>query len=424
MESSTKPAIAFYNGTLIDGNGSDPLPNTTILLKGNRIEKIGNNETVAIPDDAEKFDVSGNYILPGLMDAHVHLVAYAGPGKIDSRFWKLESPPSAKALHAYKNARQTLLAGFTTVRNAGNVTQREPEDIVLRDAIRQGIVDGPKILASGGGVSMTAGHGALYHPPFMPVIPELGLGDSTADGPDEVRKAVRQRMRLGADFIKIYTSGGVATSGDKSEWNNWTMSEIKAATEEAHGLGRRVASHAQGLQGIKNAVAGGADTIEHACILDEEAIEMMIKSGTYISSTLIVLRTIALNQGKFPASEEAIEKAKAVTDIHFKSIGLAHRAGVKIVFATDTFNLLRHGENASEFSCLLEAGLTPMEAIQAATRNAAEAFDLIDDRGTLEEGKIADLLITGKDPLANIRTLEDLSNIKIVVKNGETVARR
>lgn len=413
--------LALLNGTLINGNGGDPIPDSCILIQGKKIAAVGKRDEIKIPKGAIVKDISGRFALPGLMDAHVHLVAATSAANIPSRFWTLENPPAVKVLHAYKNAQKTLLAGFTTLRNAGNVTTREPEDIILRDAIRENIVQGPRILACGGGVSMTAGHGALYYPPYLQVIPELGFGERTADGPDEVRKEVRRRLRMGADFIKIYTSGGVATTGDKSEWNNWTPQEIKAAVEEAHNFGKPVASHAQGLEGIKNAVRAGVDTIEHGCILDDEAIEMMLARGTAISSTLVVLKTIALDKGRLPASQTSIEKAKRITEKHFESIGKAYQAGVKIVFATDTFNFLRHGENAAEFRYLVDAGLDSMGAIQSATKNAAEALGIIEDTGTLLPGKMADLLVVSGNPLADIRILEQQDRIELILKEGVIV---
>lgn len=421
MNHSEESCIALVNGTLIDGNRDSPVPNSTVILRGKRIEEVGKKEEITIPDAAIKWDVTGKFILPGFMDAHVHLAAYAGDQRIEPRLWRLENPAALKILHAYKNAQETLMAGFTTVRNTGNVTTREPEDIILRDTIQEGIVSGPKILACGGGVSMTAGKGALYYPAYLPVVPDLGLGERTADGPHEVRKEVRHRLRIGADFIKIYTSGGVASKGDKPEYNNWTLEEIKAATEEAHNFGKRVASHAEGLNGIKNAIMGGVDTIEHACILDDEAIEMMLKAGTYVSTTLVVMKAIADGQVRFPVSNYVIEKAKALAEIHFDSIRRAHEAGVKIVLGTDTFDLLRHGENAVEFHHLVEAGLSPMEAIKAATKTAAEAFDLSDDVGSIEKGKLADLLVIDGNPLENIRLLEEKDRVELVFKAGKMV---
>jgi imidazolonepropionase-like amidohydrolase len=421
MNRLEKSCIALVNGTLIDGNRDSPVPNSTVVLRGKRIEEVGKRDEIIIPDGAMKWDVTGKIILPGFMDAHVHLAAYAGDQRIESSLWRLENPAALKILHAFKNAKETLMAGFTTVRNTGNVTTREPEDIILRDAIQEEIVSGPKILACGGGVSMTAGKGSLYYPAYLPVVPDLGFGERTADGPDEVRKEVRRRLRIGADFIKIYTSGGVASKGDKPEYNNWTLEEIKAATQEAHNFGKKVASHAEGLNGIKNAIMGGVDTIEHACILDDEAIEMMLKAGTFVSTTLVVMKAITQGQVRFPVSNYVIEKAKALTEVHFDSIHRAHEAGVKIVFGTDTFDLLRHGENAAEFRHLVEAGLSPMDAIKAATKNAAEAFDLSNEVGSIEKGKLADLLVINGNPLEDIRLLEKKDRIELIFKAGKVV---
>ncbi len=399
---------AIRCGVLIDGTSGSPRRNAVILIEGDTIRDVGSEGEVEIPGEAEIVDASKLTVMPGLIDAHVHLCINGEP----SVFALLQYPPGLIQLMAARNALQTLEAGFTTVRDLGAPMGFA---ISLREAINRGIMRGPRILAAGRIISQTGGHGDFRLP--------IGVGfeelSRLADGVDEMRKAVRMELREGVDWIKICSSGGVMSPRDPVDVRQFTVDEIRAAVEEAAAYGRSVASHAHGTTGIKNAVLAGVRTIEHGTLMDEEAAEMMAERGVYHIPTLVASYNILKHGREAGIPEYAMRKAEQIAEYPARSLRLSHRMGVPIAMGTDSgtpFN--RHGENAKELELMVEAGLKPMEAIVAATKTAAMAIGLGKQTGTLEPGKWADIIAVDGDPLSDIRVLQDKSRIKMVMKGG------
>ncbi len=408
----------LIGGTLIDGTGKKTLSDSAVLIEDSRIRFVGQKDEADASNVTEVIDVSGKTVMPGLIDAHVHLGTESVGRRISPAYWNIITPTTLKVLHALRNAQAAMEAGFTSLRNV--VLEQDPWDVSLKKAVDLGIVKGPRIVASGGLVNMTAGHLDLYIPGNIPRKP-----DRTADGPDQVRRAVRERVRAGADFIKICTSGGVVSLADRPDWRNYTLEEVEAICDEAHALGRRVMAHAEGRTGVKNAIEGGVDTLEHGYFIDEEDCEAMKSKSIILVPTLGISRNIVERGEELGVTKEGVEKMKRFEDYHLESVKRAHRRRVKIALGTDALaTIFSHGDNAFELECLVDIGLSPMEAIVAGTQYSAEAIGLKDEIGTIEEGKRADLLIVDGNPLRDIRILQNKENIRIVIKNGETVVNR
>jgi imidazolonepropionase-like amidohydrolase len=398
---------------LFDGTGAAPLERGTVLIEGGEIVEIGSEGEIACPPEAQVIAASDWTVMPGLIDTHVHLRT---PAVKDRLAYEVKTRPTLKAFYLADNARRTLEAGFTTLRDAGSSV----ECIAVKRAIELGLVVGPRLLASGV-VTMTAGHGdRAMGRPNWPIRPE-----DTADGVDEVRKRVREHVRSGFDWIKITTTGGVLSEGDESWWRNYTLDEIEAITDEAHALGRRVAAHAHGREGIKNAILGGVDTIEHGIYLDDELLEMMVERGLFLVPTMTIGRAFQERAQEVGLSEGAIRKGNAVMEVVMENMARAHQSGVKIAMGTDcSGNLARAGENAWELELMVEIGMSPMEAIVASTGDAAQAIGLGDVTGTLEVGKKADLILVDGNLLENIGILRQKERVRLVMKEGEIVVDR
>jgi imidazolonepropionase-like amidohydrolase len=358
-------------------------------------------------------DHSGRTVLPGFIDAHVHLSMTLGPG------W--ESAPvkigtADAAILGTVNAGRTLRAGFTTVRNLGD---RGGETVALRNAIDAGTIDGPRIVTARSMLSMTGGHGDWTNA-FQPgvSIDRSGAGaDGVCDSPDACRVQVRLQAKYGADVIKISATGGVLSQGDAIGARQFTDAELAAIVSEAHALGRKVAAHAHGADGVKAAVRAGVDSIEHGSILDDEAARLMKERGTWLVHTLLAGETVESRgkAGGLPAW--AVEKALAVRPLMRDSFRRALKAGVPVAFGTDS-GVSEHGGNGREFELMVAAGMPPMDAIVAATRNAATLLGVAADRGTIEPGRRADLVVVAGDPLADIGAL---TRPVAVFKDGRAV---
>ena len=408
-----KPFV-LANVAIWSARGEEPFSGS-VGIEGGKIAFIRGGDPMA-PSGWETADLSGCWLVPGLIDCHVHLCSPVGKG-IHEPYWKLSAPPPLKVLHALRNAREALGAGFTTLRNCGGVSYGMPEDILLRNAISEGVVEGPRIVACGGGITMTGGHGDRAIPPFMPPNPETGLGEVPADGPVACRKEVRRKARLGADFIKIFTTGGVSTPGDGPHSVDFTMEELENLVDEAHLHGRRVAAHAQGLKGIRSAVIAGVDTVEHGSFLDEETASLMAEKETTLIPTLGIFKAI-LARGKEYPNPEAIRKAEMICEAQSNAVRIARAAGVNIALGTDASVSIECGENGLELLELAREGLSPVEVLCAATCSAARALGLAGETGSLEEGKAADLLVLESDPFGNLDALAGKESILAVIARG------
>ncbi len=405
------------NGTLIDGTGIDPVPGGAVLLDGDRIRAAGRIQELPHADVAATLDAGGGHILPGLIDTHVHLMLEGFDLVAD-----LARPFSFAFYRAIPFLRRTVECGVTTVRDAGGT------DAGVKRAVEEGLVVGPRMQISVGVLSTTGGHGDTWMPsgadvPIFPTYP--GMPRTICDGPEDVRRTVREVLRAGAEVVKVCSTGGVLSPTDHPEFTQFSPDELRVIVEEARfRRGLRVMAHAQGTEGIKNAVRAGIHSIEHGIYLDDEAIALMLEHGTFLVPTLMAPLGVieaAEATGKMP--EWGLRKAKESIDAHRESIGRAHRAGVKIAMGTDA-GVVPHGTNLREPGLMVDVGMTPMEAPVATTRTAAECLGWEDRVGTLEAGKLADVVVTKVDPLAEIHRLADPACVALVLKGGAVVADR
>jgi imidazolonepropionase-like amidohydrolase len=407
--------VALVGGRLIDGNGGAPLEDSCVLIRGREILAAGARARVGIPDGARVYEVSGKTLLPGLIDAHVHLRSYAGTERSDFYMWSQATFLEEQVLHAAANARKALQAGFTTVRDAAG----SRVEIAVKHATDQHLLDGARVLVAGF-VGMTGGHGDLFTPPAVPQRPY-----PTADGVDECRRLVRAYARDGADWIKICTSGGVLSLGDESEWRNYTLEEVRTIVDEAHALGKRVAAHAHTRNGVRQALDGGVDSIEHGSALDEELIRRMVDSGTWLCPTLSVSEHIHVHGRERGVPPASLVKNEAVRVSRLESHRAATSAGVKIFLGTDTSSVLPFGHHAWELELLVSLlGISPMRALQIGTREAAEAIGIGQCCGVLEPGRWADIIILDGDPLADIRVLQQPDRILGIFRDGRLLVDR
>jgi len=414
---STRPTgrvTVIRNGTLIDGTGKEPLTNTDVLVRERKIEAIGRG--LAIPSQASVIEATGRFVMPGLIDAHLHLFG-SRTNDITEQFLVKEE---VRIIRATVDARRLLDAGFTTVRDAGSTAAP-----AIRDAINEGTVRGPRIIASGKIITQTAGHGDAHYIPlhWMKDIKWVRI----ADGVDDCRKAAREVLREGSDVVKIMTSGGVYSMRDPPHTAQYTVDEIKAMTEEAHRVDKRVMTHCISAEGAKNSILGGVDTIEHGYLIDDEAIDMMVKHDKVLCPTLAIIDRLVTYGKQLKAPEWAQVKGKEAQAKQIETVKKAHARGVKIAVSTDYGGPkeMPMGANAIELQLLTEkCGFTSMETIVAATKIGAEACGLLDQIGTLEPGKLADLLVLKSDPLKDIRIFQNRGMISLVMKEGRVEANR
>ena len=393
---------AFQHVRVADGLGRT-LPRATVIVKGDRIAAVDDARRLAAPRGAVRIDGRGLTLLPGLMDCHVHLCL---GGDADVVKTVQQDDPALTLLKAARHARQTLEAGFTTVRDVGF---RDHSIFQLKRAIESGLLPGPRIAAAGRVICMTNGHARF-------------IGQE-ADGPDAVAAAVRAQLDAGADVIKFIASGGVLTPGTSPDSAQMTPEELSAGMAVARRAGCRVAAHAHSAQGMKNAIRSGAHSIEHATLMDEEAAGLMKTHNTVMVPTLSALATTAACGLSCGVPETAVAKARAIVPRHKASFKMARRAGIAIAMGTDAgtpFN--HHGENAQELERMVALGMTPMEAIVASTSAAAILIGIDDRVGTIEPGKLADLVLVRGNPLSRITLLQDRERIAGVMQAGRFVA--
>jgi imidazolonepropionase-like amidohydrolase len=402
---------------LIDGTGKDPIRDSVLVMKGEVIESVGKTGTVTYPQEAEVIDVTGKTVMPGLIDAHIHLVGLKSMSQLT---WFMDDP-LVHAMRGVTDVWKLIDAGFTTVRDLGGVYA-----LHLKTVISEGGCIGPRIVAAGRAITQTGGHAdAIHSLPIEFVTPRMGIG-RIADGVAEVRKAAREQLRDGADFLKIITTGGVMSERDVSTSSQYSLEEIRAFVEEAENVGVRTSSHAQGTRGIKNALIGGVKVIEHGFWLDDECIDLMVKKNHFLVPTLAIVDTIVVNGAKIGVLPHSIHKAKIAQEAHLASFKRAYEAGVLCGLGTDylTDPMSPMGENAVELEMYVKrVGLTPMQTIVCATKNNAEVLDMSNRIGTLEAGKLADVIVVDGDPLLDITVLRNRKNILKVYKGGEEVPR-
>ncbi len=396
--------LALVGGTLVDGTGRDPVQESVVVVEGSVIREAGERAQVGIPAEATIIDVSGMTVMPGMIDCHVHISITTMD--VDQR---LRTRKTVELFQTAEMMKRTLDAGFTTVRDAGTL-----KDVGFRQAVEMGLVEGPRLVVAGALVP-TGGHFDVYYPrgvelPFF--------GGERCDGVPEVRKAARRALRQGFDCIKICTTGGSVYPGDSREYTEWTVEEVQTIVEEASARGKAVMAHASNAQGIKNALLGGVWSVEHGSVLDDESIQMFLDRGTYLVPTLLPGQV--LYEGGEGIAQAGVSHAqmKARRLASIENFKLAVDAGLKIAVGTDALGEKTHGINARELELMTSYGFTSMEAIVAATKTASEVCCLDAKVGTLEPGKLADLLVVGGDPLEDISILQDKSRLSLILKEG------
>jgi imidazolonepropionase-like amidohydrolase len=392
-------------GRVLDVRTGELRANQAIVIEGDKIAQMAPAGEVRVAPGDTTIDLPDATLLPGLIDMHTHLtfdltsLGYQGLGISTAR----------EALHGARNAKRTLEAGFTTVRNVG---ARDYADIALRDAINDGDVIGPRMVASGPALGITGGHcdENLLPPAFH------FQGDGVADGIEAVQHKVREVIKYGADVIKICATGGVLSKGDDPNASQYTLEEMKAIVADAHRLGRKVAAHAHGAEGVRWASEAGVDSVEHGHLMDDAAIATLKKNGTYLVPTLFLTEYMQQNMERSDVPEFSKQKMRMVAAAAQQNAKKAFAAGVKVAFGTDAA-VYPHGLNAGEFHVYVKLGMTPLAAIQTATINAADLLGGMWTKqvGTLEPGKFADMIGVDGDPTKDVTTLE---HMKFVMKGG------
>ena len=400
------PPAVITADRLLDPRTGTYLEKPVIVVRDGKILEVKRQgETVAFPQDAKAIRLDGYTLLPGLIDMHVHLESdptyggYTGL-KFNDRFWSVLTVP---------HAQRTLAAGFTTVRNVG---ADDWNDVGLREAIDEGKLVGPRVVTAAYAIGATGGHcDKTYFPPSMAQKSPYNF-----DGPDEAKKRVREVRKYGAQVIKICATGGVFSRNTEPGQQQLTLAEMKAVVEEATLWGLRVAAHAHGTAGIKDAIRAGVHTIEHASLIDDEGIALARQHGAWLSMDIFNTEYIQAEGKKNGVLEESLRKDREIADLQRENFRKAHKAGAKMVYGTDA-GIFPHGQNARQFRWLVRYGMTPIEAIRTATVNAAEALGR-NDLGVVEAGRYADLIAVKGDPLADVTLLE---SVAAVVKGGELV---
>lgn len=403
----TAPAVTYVQAgrLLADPATGRVSANQTLVIENGRVREIVDGW---VGEGPGVIDLRDRFVLPGLIDSHVHITGQQGP---TSRLDAVTRSRSAQALVGAGYARRTLMAGFTTVANLG----ADAEAIfALREAIARGDVDGPRLLASGGSISPHGGHGDSHG--YRPEVLEALRGPGVCSGPDDCRRAVREQIRAGADLIKITATGGVLSNTAAGLGQHFTDAELEAIVQAAHAMGRRVTAHAHGADGIASFLRAGGDSIEHGTYLDDAGVALMRRSGAWLVPTLLAGDFVAREAQRPDTFLTPAQRDKALQagPLMLEMVRRAHRAGVRIAFGTDS-GVSAHGDNAQEFALLVRAGLSPLEAIQSATVGAAEHLQIAAEAGALRPGMPADLIAVAGDPLSDVTELE---RVRFVMRGG------
>jgi len=408
-----KPEITVLKAARIfDGTSDAAKPNGVVVIQGGKIQAAGSG--VVIPSGASVIDLGDSTLLPGFIDAHVHLTGESGDNWYEDTVNGMRQTVAEQAIRSTDYARKTLLAGFTTVRNVG---ASDYVDIGLRNSINAGLVPGPRMLVAAYSLGARGGHCDNTGFPYNFFGSESGIAQGIASGADQFRDAVRIQLKYGADLIKVCATGGVLSLSDAVDTPQLTQAEMDALVDEAHRLGKKTAAHAHGAEGAKVAIRAGIDSIEHGSFLDDEALNMMKTRGTYYVPTAMAVEFTGRRPRNYPP--EIAAKAKAAAESHSSALKRAIQLGVKIALGTDSA-VSPHGLNAQEFGLLVAHGMAPAAALRAGTQVDSVLLGLDKQLGTLEAGKVADVVAVPGNPLADIHMTEKVS----FVMKGGTVYKR
>ena len=408
--------IVLKAARMFDGKSRALVQNAVVIVQGDKIVDVGSN--LPVPDGARVVDLGDATLSPGFMDAHTHLTLDFSGNYNQRRLHELDLNVSEQAIQATAYARATVEAGFTTVRDLGSrfVSSREFVDVALRNSINKGVIVGPRMLVATKGIGATGGH---FDPTsgFRDFLfgREADYTDGIANGPDEIRKAVRFEVKNGADVIKAAVSGGVLSLADEVDTPQLTPAEMSALVDESHRLRKKVAVHCHGDQAAREAIEAGVDSIEHGSFMKPETLTRMKNKGTFLTPTLMATEWIMSKIDNYPSALQA--KAKAAGAARSEMFRNAVKMGVRISFGTDAA-VFPHGQNAKEFKLMVDLGMTPIDALKSATANDAELLGLVQKVGTLEKGKLADIVAVPGDPTADITATERVS---FVMKEGKII---
>jgi imidazolonepropionase-like amidohydrolase len=408
--------IVLKAARLFDGKSKALAQNGVVIVQGNKIVDAGSN--LPAPADAQVIDLGDATLSPGFMDGHTHLTLDFSGNYNERRLREIDENISEHAIAATRYARATVEAGFTTVRDLGSrfVGSKEFVDVALRNSINKGVIVGPRMLVATFGIGATGGHfDATSGFRDMLFGREPDYSDGLADGPDAIRKAVRFEVKNGADVIKAAVSGGVLSLADEVDTPQLTPAEMAALVDESHRLRKKVAVHCHGDQAAKDAIEVGVDSIEHGSFMKPETLTLMKSKGTYLTPTLMATEWIMNKIDNYPPALQA--KAKAAAAARTEMFRNAVKTGVKISFGTDAA-VFPHGQNAKEFKLMVDLGMQPIDALRSATGNAADLFGIAQKVGTLEKGKLADVIAIPGDPTADITATERVS---FVMKEGKII---